>query len=164
MLYHAEYVADPVLEHTYEDLSVGVRLPDPEVLAAATEKLERIRAGESVPNMEVIFAFGAVLLQETFGENPVDTLPVHAVRIGDAGIATQPCELYCQFGLDIKRRSPAAITAVFGAAAGYGGYCPTLGSILGGGYSGQAINWCRLVPEAGDRIVDSASALLHGLW
>ena len=94
----------------------------------------------------------------------MDTLPLHAVRIGDVGILTQPCELYCQFGLDIKRRSPAPITVIFGAADGYGGYCPTLGSIMGGGYSGRALNCCRLIPEAGDRIVDSASALLRGLW
>lgn len=109
-------------------------------------------------------AFGAVHLQEVFGRNPVDILPIHGVRIGDVGLVTQPCELYCQFGLDIKRRSPAPITAVVGLTDGYGGYCPTIYGILGGGYSGAPISWTRLEPFAGYRIVETASILLNELW
>ena len=77
---------------------------------------------------------------------------------------TLPCELYCQFALDIKRRSPAPITAVVGLADGFCGCCPTIYGILGGGYSGAPLNWARLEPYAGYLIVESAGRMLNHLW
>jgi hypothetical protein len=159
-----EYHDHPVLNHTYEDLQVKVRLPKPERLVEARKVLARIDAGEKVLGMEMILAFGAVHLQELFGTNPVDTLPIHAIRIGDVALVTEPCELYCQFGLDIKRRSPAPITAVVGLADGYCGYCPTIYGILGGGYTGDPISWTRLEPYAGYLIVETSGRMLNSLW
>ncbi len=158
------YHEHPALAHTYEDLKVEVRLPTPERLVEARKVLAGIDAGENTRGMQMIMAFGAIHLQEVYGENPVDTLPIHAVRIGDVALVTQPCELYCQFGLDIKRRSPAPITAVVGLADGFGGYCPTIYGILGGGYSGQPIHWTRLEPNAGYRIVETAGRMLNRIW
>jgi hypothetical protein len=66
--------------------------------------------------------------------------------------------------LDIKGRSPAPITAVVGLTDGYGGYCPTIYGILGGGYSGQPISWTRLEPNAGYLVVETAGRLLNSLW
>jgi hypothetical protein len=66
--------------------------------------------------------------------------------------------------LDIKHRSAAGITAVIGLADGYGGYCPTIYGILGGGYSGQPIYWTRLEQNAGYKIVESAGRLINSLW
>lgn len=159
-----EYQKHPVLKHGYEDLAVKVRLPKPERLVEARKVLARIDAGENIRGMKMIMAFGAVHLQELFGENPVDTLPIHVVRIGDLALVTQPCELYSQFALDIKRRSPAQITAVVGLADGYCGYCPTIHGILGGGYTADPISWTRLEPYAGYKIVESAAKTLNSLW
>lgn len=164
LMSNVNYDEHPALAHSYEDLRVEVRLPDPEQLAEARKVLARIDAGEQIRGQEMIMAFGTVHLQECFGKNPSDTLPVHALRIGDVALVTQPCELYCQFGLDIKRRSPAPITAVVGLTDGYCGYCPTIYGILGGGYSGQAISWTRLEPNAGYLIVESAGRILNSLW
>jgi neutral ceramidase len=158
------YHDHPTLDHAYDDLKVNVRLPDPTRLVEARKVLARIDAGEDIRGMSMIMAFGAVHLHDMYGENPVDTLPVHTIRIGDVALVTQPCKLYCQFGLDIKRRSPAPITAVVGLADGYGGYCPTIYGILGGGYSGQPIYWTRLESNAGYQIVESAGRLLNTLW
>ena len=159
-----EYHQHPAMAHAYEDLVVAVRLPKPQRLAEAREILKRIDAGEKIRGMNMIFAFGAVHLQEVFGENPVDTLPIHAIRIGDVALTTQPCELYCQFGLDIKRRSPTPMTAVVGLADGYAGYCPTIYGILGGGYSGKPIYWTRLEQNAGYKIVETSGRLLNRIW
>ena len=161
---NVSYHDHPPLAHTHDDLQIEVRLPAPERLADARMVLTRIDAGENIRGMQMIMAFGAVHLQEVYGANPIDTLPVHTVRIGDVALVTQPCELYCQFGLDIKRRSPAPITAVVGLADGYGGYCPTIYGILGGGYSGQPIYWTRLESNAGYRIVESAGRMLNRIW
>jgi neutral ceramidase len=158
------YEDNPVLKHEYEDLKVNVRLPDPAAIEAGKKILQRIDAGENIRGMEMIMAFGAVNLQERFGNNPVDLLPVHGIRIGDLAVVTQPCELYCQFGLDIKRRSPAKSTIVVGLTDGYHGYCPTIYGLVGGGYSGAPISWARLEPYAGYKIVETASRLLNKLW
>ncbi len=160
----AEFQSNVFLGHAYTDLPVEIRLPDKEEVDAAQKVLDRVDAGEEIRGMELILAFGTVQLRERYGEESSDTLPVHAIRIGDVALVTQPCELYCQFGIDIKRRSPTPLTAVIGMADGYNGYCPTIAGVLGGGYSGQPISWTRLEPFAGYRIVESAGPMLNRLW
>ncbi|HJN19203.1 MAG TPA: hypothetical protein QGH10_27165 [Armatimonadota bacterium] len=159
----AELVDDPILRHVHDDISVDVRLPTEEAVRHA-EAMEA--AGEeSAPRGEYILQVsGALRLHRAFNDDPVDTLAIHALRIGDLGIVTNPCELYCQFGLDIKRRSPAPLTMVGQLADGFSGYCPTTGALMGGGYSADPTYWARLETAAGDRIVDASSRLLHQLW
>ena len=156
-------LADTAVEHCHEDLEVAVRLPAKEKLAWAKTVLERVDRGETVPPFDIVFAHGAALLQKRFGANPVGTLPIHVIRIGPAAIVTQPTELFCQFGLDIKRRSPFPLTSVFSICDGYSGYCPTYDAVMAGGYSGEPIYWTRFVPEAGYQIVDAACRLLSRL-
>ncbi len=160
----AEFHPRIVLGHAYVDLQIEVRLPKAKQLQDAQKVLERVEAGEKIAGKELILAFGTMQLQERFGKQPLDTVPIHVVRIGEVALVTQPCELYCQFGLDIKRRSPARLTAVVGLADGYGGYCPTIAGVLGGGYSGQPISWARLEPLAGYRMVEAAGPMLNRLW
>ena len=162
LMREAELVDAPVLRHAYEDLTVDVRLPGEDVLAEA--RAVKARGPEANRWDYVIKVDGALKLYEGFKDNPVDQLAVHAVRVGDFAIATNPCEFYCQFGLDIKRRSPAKITAVSQLTDGFSGYCPTVYGLMGGGYSGDAIYWCRLEPYAGYKIVDAAAKLLGSLW
>ena len=158
------YDDDPVLKHDYQDLKVALRSPSTEQLIEGRSILARVDKGENVGIMETILAYGAIRLQELYTNNPFEILPVHAVRIGELAIVTEPCELYCQFGLDIKRRSPASTTAVVGLTDGHGGYCTTIYGILGGGHTGAPISWCWLEPYAGYKIVETAARLLNGLF
>ena len=158
------YDESPVLRHTYSDLKVGVRLPSAETLMESRGILDRIDSGEEIRGLKMIMAFGSVHLQETFGNHPFDILPVHAARIGELAIVTESCELFCQFGLDIKRRSPVPNTIVIGLTDGLNGYCPTVYGLMGGGYSGAPISWTRLEPYAGYKIVETAARLLNELW
>lgn len=164
LLHEAAFAAELPLAHACTDLTVPVRLPSPERLTAARATLAQVDAGKNIPIWDQLFAFGSIALQEEFGGTGEDVLPIHALRVGDFALVTQPCELFCHFGLNIKRRSPASATAVCGPANGYAGYCPTLEGIIGGGYSGEPILWTRLAPEAGYRIVDTASRLLRDLF
>lgn len=164
LLYEAEFTGEAVVRHAVTDVRVAVRLPAPERLAWAKEMLGEADRHRETKSFETLFAHGAMLLQERFGADPVDVLPVHAIRIGGLGVATLPGEFYCQFGIDIRRRSPAPVTAVVGIADGSHGYCPTMSAIIGGGYSGEAIFWTRLAPDAGYRVVDEACRLLRTLW
>jgi len=96
--------------------------------------------------------------------DPQDTLHLRVLRLGDVALVTQPTELYCQFALDIRRRSPARHTVTTAQTNGHGGYCPTVYSLLTGGYSGEAIYWTRLEAGAGYKLVDEAARLLRQLW
>lgn len=156
-------VADPVFRHDYEDLTLAVRLPEADDLAEARRI---VAAGEEAEGRWawIIAKSGVVRLQDEFEAHPFETVAVHALRIGDFAILTNPCELYCQFGLDIRRRSPAAVTAITQLADGFSGYCPTIPGLMGGGYSGQAIHWARLEAYAGYKIVEAAAKLAWGLW
>jgi len=164
ILHHAQFHENLLLGHAYEELQLSVRLPKAERLSWARRMLARLDAGHDVDPWDSLVAHGTSLLHERYSQEPVDTVAVHALRLGEVGLVMQPCELYCQFGIDIKRRSPAAATAVCSLVDGYGGYAPTFPAILGGGYSAEPLYWCRLSAEAGYQIVDTAARLLHRLW
>ncbi len=166
LMHESEPVPDPVLGHAWEDLTLGVRLPSEEALARARQ----IEAGGNEGDRRwqwVLAVCGTLRLYEEFKDHPFDTVPVHAVRIGDYALLTNPCELYCQFGLDMKRRSPAGVTAIAqlaDAAPLSPGYCPTIYGQIGGGYSGDPIYWSRLEPYAGHKLVEATVRLVRGLW
>lgn len=164
LLHETPFEAEPALIHLRQQLEVPVRLPTESTLKEANALLARVDAGEKVEPWKVMFAHGPALLQKRFGGRPVDTLSLHALRIGPVAIFTQPTELFCQFALDIKRRSPAPLTAVLGMADGLHGYCPTLAGQMGGGYSGEAFYWARFGPEVGQQIVDAGARMLHEVW
>jgi neutral ceramidase len=97
------------------------------------------------------------LLQE---DNPVQT-HIHVVRLGDVALCCNPAELFVEFGLAIKQRSPARMTLISELSDGYIGYVPTPEAIRHGGYSALREDHTRLVPDAGWTIVDTTEALLQ---
>lgn len=152
------------LAHSFVDVETAVRLPSKERLSWAESVLSRVDAGDEVNGMDIALAHGASLLMKRFGSNPTDTLPVHVIRLSDLALVTEPCEIFCQYGLDLRRRSPAPMTALLGLTDGFCGYCPTPAAIQGGGYSGEPIYWTRFPAETGDLLVDAACRLLHQHW
>jgi hypothetical protein len=88
---------------------------------------------------------------------------LNVLRIGDAAICTNPGELYCQFGLDIKKDSPAKVTIVSELTDGYVTYIPTRKAIANGGYSawpGSAM----LAADAGETIVAHTREMLREVF
>ena len=164
LLHENRFHDDVPLAHTFEDMQVDVRLPVAERLDWAEKTIAKVEAGEEVSRWDRTLSAAVKLLVDQFGENPREHVPVHALRIGDVGLVTVPCELFSQFGLDIKRRSPAPVTGVVGMTDGYVGYVPTTSGLIGGGYSGEPIYWTRCEAQTGYRIVETASRLLRQLW
>jgi len=91
-------------------------------------------------------------------ESGDDTYPaeVQVLRIGDAAVIGVPAEFFVEFGLDIKRRSPAKHTFVVELANDCIGYVPTPEAISAGAYEG---NSARFSPEAGQMLADAALSL-----
>ena len=69
------------------------------------------------------------------------TAPVQALRLGDASIVALPGEIFVEFGLNIKRQSPASPQFVVSLANGYIGYvCTDKALTEHGGYETWAGN------------------------
>ena len=86
----------------------------------------------------------------------------HVIRLGDVAIATNDFELFTQYGIQIKSRSPALQTFII-QLAGPGSYLPTAEAVRGGGYS--AIVASSVVgPDGGRVLVDRTVELINSLW
>ncbi len=93
---------------------------------------------------------------------PKFSTEIHVIRLGDIVIATNPFELYLDFGIRIKGRSPALQTFLV-QHAGSGSYLPTSRSVAGGAYG--AIPRSNLVgPEGGRELVESTLELINAVW
>jgi hypothetical protein len=94
--------------------------------------------------------------------NPTYEMELHAVRIGDAAICTNSFELFTEFGIRIKARSPAVQTFVI-QLAGPGTYLPTAKAVRGGHYS-AIVHSSQVGPEGGQVLVDRTIQLLDSMW
>ena len=91
------------------------------------------------------------------------TTPVHVIRIGEWVIATNPFELYLDFGLQIKARSQATQTFVVQLANGYYQYLPTERSVVRGAY-GAIPESNQVSPHGGCELVNFTVATIEKLW
>lgn len=98
-------------------------------------------------------------LQKTQPTVPVE---VHVIRLGDMAMATNPFELYIDFGVRMKTRSKAVQTFVV-QLAGRGSYVPTERSVAGGAY-GAIPESTEIGPEGGRELVEQTLELLNSLW
>lgn len=88
---------------------------------------------------------------------------VHILRLGDVAIATNPFELFCDYGIQLKARSPALQTVVVQLANGYGMYLPTDRAVRGGSYSGKP-HVSLVGPEGGQLLVDASVGWLERMF
>jgi hypothetical protein len=96
-------------------------------------------------------------------QDPEYRTELHLLRLGDLAVATNPFELYTDYGVRIKSRSPAVQTSVVQLAADCGGYLPTERAVQGGGYSGR-IDDGVVGPEGGKLLVEETVRVLNEMW
>ncbi len=90
-------------------------------------------------------------------------VPVSAARIGPLGIATNAGELFVEWGIEIKRRSPFPHTIVAELTNDCIGYQPDRRAFEQEGY--EALVGSNQVSLAGiQMLTDNAVELLEGLW
>lgn len=96
---------------------------------------------------------------------PRHAVELHALRLGDVAIATNPFELFNDFGMRMQARSPAGQTVLIQLAspADTSTYLPSERAVKGGGYS--AVPESSLVgPEGGQELVERTLAALRTLF
>lgn len=142
-----EPMADPVLRYASKTLSIPLR-PWPEGGVPCTfgkdyyEKMEK--------------EWPRILREQS--PAPV---PVCVLRVGRAAICTNPCELFVEFGLAIKKDSPADVTLIAELTNGYAGYVPTEEAFAHGGYCTWPAISSKLDVAAGRMIVEQTGELLR---
>ena len=92
-----------------------------------------------------------------------DEVEVMVIRIGDLGIVGFPGEMFTEFGLQIKERSPANHTIVCELANGCVGYLPTAESYVQGGYEATP-GATAYAKGCGERLAASALDQLKELF
>jgi len=95
---------------------------------------------------------------ETDSVKPIE---FHVIRLGDIAIATNPFELYLDYGVRIQSRSQAALTFLVQLSCQHSGYLPTEKAIKGGGYSA---NKYIVGPEGGQILVNETVKRVNELW
>jgi hypothetical protein len=96
-------------------------------------------------------------------ENEDDHLEVMVIRIGDLAVVGLPGEIFCEFGLSIKRRSPAKHTIIIELANDAAGYFPVRRAFNEGGH-GATVGTTLYQPGTGERMVESAIRQLNKLF
>ncbi|HIE51702.1 MAG TPA: hypothetical protein EYP85_08065 [Armatimonadetes bacterium] len=86
---------------------------------------------------------------------------VQVLWLGRAALVAVPGELFVEFGLEIKARSPAPQTLVVGYANDYLGYIVTPETFTEGGYEASLGPWTRVGPAGGGMVVEKAIELLQ---
>ncbi len=87
---------------------------------------------------------------------------LHTLRIGDIAIATNDFELFLQFGIQMKAKSPALQTFLI-QLCGPGTYVPTPLAASGGGYS-AIVQSNDVGSEGGQVLTDETVKALNTLW
>jgi hypothetical protein len=99
-------------------------------------------------------------LQKIQPKMPVE---IHVLRIGDIVIATNSFELYLDYGMRIKGRSPAIQTFIVQLTGCYNGYLPTKRSVAGDAY-GAVPESTLIGPEGGKELVEKTLELINSVW
>jgi hypothetical protein len=158
-----EQHASPVLRHTVRDLTLPLRVvtePEVELARKEAEKFAKDPAQRWNYNwnQSVVTRYE---LQKA-GDAGTQKMELHALRLGDVAIASNEFELFTDYGVQMKARSPAVQTFVI-QLAGSGGYLPTERAVRGGGYS-AVIQSSRVGPNGGQALVEHTVKAMKELW
>jgi hypothetical protein len=139
-------------------MTMNYRVPDKQRLEWAQRVVKEMGDRLAKTPTEV-YAREQIILHE----RQKTEIVVQALRIGDIGIATTPCETYAITGLKIKAASPLAHTMVIELANGGDGYIPPPEQHLFGGYNTWAARSAGLDVAAEPRIAQAAIELLESV-
>ncbi|MDD4193345.1 MAG: hypothetical protein PHI28_18560 [Mangrovibacterium sp.] len=84
---------------------------------------------------------------------------VHVIRLGDVVFATNPFELYLDYGMRIKARSQTVQTFLV-QLSGSGTYLPVSRSIAGGSYGAVPAS-TLMDPEGGQELVEKTLEMIN---
>jgi hypothetical protein len=158
--------SDVVMKHTTKTITLPRRLVTDEELANAKAECESLRTQEQQgrdTRRRRLWHEQTIERYEKQKDNPTYEMELHAVRLGDVAICTNPFELFTDYGIQIKARSQALQTFVIQLACSSGIYVPTEKAVRGGSYS-AGINSNLVGPQGGQELVERTVEAINSLW
>jgi neutral ceramidase len=132
----------------YQELSIATRRPSKELVEWAKKTLED-RPKTTKADMPAIYAQRTLRM----AEHPEKLkLPLQAFRVGDVALGSMPCEVFCEIGLEFKKRSAIQPAWLVSLNHGYYGYLPTPRQHELGGYE-TWLGTNRLEVQASDKML-----------
>jgi hypothetical protein len=144
------------LEARTKILDIGHRVPSPERVAQSLEMVKK--DPREVGATEWTFAKEIVLLDALLKKDLVEEVEVQAVQVGPAVFVTNQAEMFVEYGLELKERSPFEYTFPVELANGCVGYVPTEEALgeHGGGYETRLTSYSNLEVAAGRKILEAS--------
>lgn len=139
--------------HLYDEISLPVR---------RVTKAEAVRSAEMAKEQPEWASWHQEIVDRYNEQNQHPFFPtkVNVIRLGDVVLATNPFELFLDYGMRIKTRSPAVLTFIVELANSGATYLPTAKAEAGGGYS--AIVQSNLVgSEGGQELVEKTLEIIN---
>ncbi len=170
---------DVPLVHCVEQIDLPARIVSDAEYAVAQKVCADIDAKEKLTKSEYwtrnFYEFIAERHRsQQKGEWKTFEVELHVLRLGDVAIATNPFELFLDYGLRIEGRSPAVQTFLIQLATSprqHGYYVPTRRAMAGGALDEKPFtNYSATVmsntvgPEGGQVLVDRTVEAIQDLW
>jgi hypothetical protein len=155
-------------KHIVQDINLPVRRVTEKELEVAKQEYDKLskRQPHDSGSSEYVMmqrSKGLIDRYEKQANKPFHQMELHVIRFGDIAIATNPFELFLDYGLRIKARSKALQTFVVQIACAYNGYLPTARALSGKGYGAEAAS-NRVGPEGGQELVNQTVRLINEMW
>ncbi|MBM3859723.1 MAG: hypothetical protein FJ395_08755 [Verrucomicrobia bacterium] len=154
--------ADVPFAHKVEDIALPVRKVTEKEVAEAQKEIEALKKKGDKSRRSAWYQ-KTIDRYKTQEQEPTFTVEVHVLRIGDIAIATNPFELFHDYGAQMKARSKAEQTFVIELTGGWGRYLPTVRAVAGGGYS-AVVQSGMVGPEGGQVLVDRTVEMINAMW
>ena len=150
-LANAVYRDRVTLAARYREPLIACRRPSPEQMEWAKQTLAGPAPQAGTTDLPYIYA------QRTMGmaDYPeVIPMPLQVLRIGDVCIGTMPTEVFCEIGLEFRKRRPVQPAFLVSLAHGYFGYLPTPRQHALGGYE-TWLGTSRLEHDASEKMLNA---------
>jgi hypothetical protein len=175
-LAEADIQPDVPFRHLYSVLQLPVRRVTRATYDEAARLLEEWEQKDIDPSNERDYSVKHVMLRrnrmvmsryEAQDDKPTHGTPVHALRIGDIAMVSNPSELFLDYGHRMKARSAAVQTFVVELGETGpdtpSGYLPTQRAVLARSYGAEVVD-SRVGPEGGQALVDRSLEMIAKLW
>ncbi|MFV1965714.1 MAG: hypothetical protein ACC628_09855 [Pirellulaceae bacterium] len=133
------------------------RKPDP-------ERIERCLAeAEKTPDKVPTWTKETLMLDALIAKEPAVEVEVQAIQVGPAVFVANEAEMFVEYGLELRERSPFEFTYPVELANGCVGYVPTEEAMgpRGGGYETRLTSYSNLSITAGRQILDAGLELVR---
>ena len=159
---------EAILKHERLTVDLPLRRVTPVEYEEAVEALEKYssRVKDHInfeDNAKMHIHTGTILRWEEQHTKDIEPVEIHIARLGNIAIATNPFELFLDYGNQIRARSRARQTILIQLACGSKAYLPTAKAEKGGHYSAY-VSSGRVGHEGGEMLVRKTTEEINRLF